>query len=514
MSADNFNKKPDNPINKDEELTAILQRLSTLLDKSVSLDDAIELAKQQPTTDPVEKYADSETVQEVTEQEASEPEQTEDTAITTEQNDLEAQEVTLLNDVAEKQEELFAETQEEMSANDEALNEEQTEKSMPVADFIKLLKSKRFTEQNEQNEDSEAYTEDTQISEETLTAEETPIEEQEELIKENSEAVEAAPVEEKTFDDENELITEKKPIFDKNIELQETVPEEDLATSKIFDELLACFDDHKLPNAFTFSNTDSQKKENSEVPEEIDEEKTEADNVFDEEIENEETPEEPTAEFVPIEHENPEEDELFSKIFSEEKSERKNREKDKKKWQSQGDAPSTFLSGLYDWLEVIVLSAAFALLLFTFILRLAIVDGDSMNHTLHDKELLIISDLMYTPENNDIIVFTSPNYPEPIVKRVIATSEQTVDIDFDTWTVTVDGKVLDEDYINRVPSIMKSSDVSFPLTVPKGYVFVMGDNRNDSLDSRNSRIGFVDERFILGEVKLRIFPFNRFGTVD
>jgi signal peptidase I len=149
------------------------------------------------------------------------------------------------------------------------------------------------------------------------------------------------------------------------------------------------------------------------------------------------------------------------------------------------------------------------------VFRLAVVDGDSMNNTLHNQETLIISNFMYEPENNDIIVFTSPSYKNPLVKRVIAVGGQTVDIDFENWKVTVDGKVLQEDYVNYLPyAEMDSFDVSFPLTVPEGYVFVMGDNRNNSSDSRSSKVGFVDERYILGKVELRLLPFNKFGTVD
>ncbi|MBR5322983.1 MAG: signal peptidase I [Clostridia bacterium] len=503
MSDDNFNKKPDNQINKDEELTAILQRLSVLLDKSVSLDDAIELAKQQPTVDLEDKYTDTEIPQETDEVPNEEQEQTEETVISDSQDNLEEAIVALSEETEEE-----TETEEGTTIESEKSEVNETEKSMPVSDFVKLLKSKRFTEQAEKEEAPEAVGEDTQ-TEEALTVEDIAIQEQETTTEDNSVVVEEFSTEDRVFDDENEIIIEKKPLLEVNTKQQETT-KEPLATSKIFDELLACFDDHKLPDNFRFN--DSPTEITDEVKAEANEEPIDDNAVSAQEIENEEAP--PPFEFMPIEHENTEEDELFSKIFSEEKSERKNREKDKKKWQSQSDESSSFLAGLYDWLEVIVLSAAFALLLFTFILRLAIVDGNSMNHTLHDKEMLIISDFMYTPENNDIIVFTSPNYPEPIVKRIIATAGQTVDIDFDTWTVTVDGKVIKEDYINRVAGIMKSSDVAFPLTVPEGYVFVMGDNRNDSLDSRNSLIGFVDERYILGEVKIRIFPLDRFGTVD
>ncbi len=219
-------------------------------------------------------------------------------------------------------------------------------------------------------------------------------------------------------------------------------------------------------------------------------------------------------------------DDLLSEIFDDDnpKSKKKNKAvktektekapKSKKPTKKKVEMKKTFLSELFDWVEIIVLSAAFVLVLFTFVMRLAVVDGPSMENTLHDDEMLIISGLFYTPENNDIIVFNSPNFKEPIVKRVIATAGQTVDIDFENWKVTVDGKVLDEPYVKKTYDFMKASDVGFPLTVPEGYVFVMGDNRNDSLDSRSSLIGLVDERYILGEVKMRLFPFNKFGIVD
>lgn len=176
---------------------------------------------------------------------------------------------------------------------------------------------------------------------------------------------------------------------------------------------------------------------------------------------------------------------------------------------------------LFEWVEMIILSACAVLLLFTFVVRPAFVDGASMENTLHDKELLLISDILFEPERGDVIVFQKINstHPAPIVKRVIATEGETIDIDFDTWTVTItdtDGetRVLDEsDYRKLATDQRVTSDLDYPLTVGEGELFVMGDNRNHSLDSRSSAIGLVKEEEIIGKVLCRIFPLNKFGGV-
>ena len=178
-------------------------------------------------------------------------------------------------------------------------------------------------------------------------------------------------------------------------------------------------------------------------------------------------------------------------------------------------AASKILREIYDWVEIFVITISAVLLIFTFMVRIAYVDGPSMNNTLHDGEALVVSNLFYTPKQGDIVVFQDPDSSVEggVVKRVIATEGQEVDIDFEDWAVYVDGELIDEPYVNRVDRPMRSYDVSFPVTVPEGEVFVMGDNRNQSNDSRASDIGCVDTRFIFGKVLFRIMPLSRFGTV-
>ncbi len=178
-------------------------------------------------------------------------------------------------------------------------------------------------------------------------------------------------------------------------------------------------------------------------------------------------------------------------------------------------AASRILREIYDWVEIFVVTISAVLLIFTFIVRIAYVDGPSMNNTLHDGEALVVSNLFYTPKQGDIVVFQDPDSSVKggVVKRVIAKEGQVVDIDFDSWEVYVDGELIDEPYVNRVDAPMRSYDVSFPITVPEGEVFVMGDNRNQSNDSRASDIGCVDTRFIFGKVLFRITPLSRFGAV-
>ena len=185
---------------------------------------------------------------------------------------------------------------------------------------------------------------------------------------------------------------------------------------------------------------------------------------------------------------------------------------------------------LFDALEMFVWSLAILLVLFTFVLRICRVEGASMENTLFDGENLLLYSLFYEPQQDDIIVFhltgEDSNLEKILVKRVIATGGQTVKIDFKNNTITVDGEIYEdahavlmnsadviiEQYINFRPDWNYDPQTdTMTATVPEGHLFVLGDNRNFSRDSRDSGIMFVDERSVLGKVILRISPFTVFS---
>lgn len=162
---------------------------------------------------------------------------------------------------------------------------------------------------------------------------------------------------------------------------------------------------------------------------------------------------------------------------------------------------------LYEWVQALVCSVLAVVILFTFVIRLIGVDGRSMVPTLQDGDrLLVLNSMLYDDyKYGDIVVLRKDTFlKDPIVKRVIATEGQTVDIDFSTGSVYVDGALLKEDYINELTFLEEGTE--FPLTVPENSVFVMGDNRNHSSDSRDSRLGTVDERYVIGKAVFLAFP--------
>ena len=162
---------------------------------------------------------------------------------------------------------------------------------------------------------------------------------------------------------------------------------------------------------------------------------------------------------------------------------------------------------LYEWAQALVCSVLAVVLLFTFVIRLIGVDGHSMVPTLQDGDRLLVLNAMLDNdyEYGDIVVLRKDTFlEEPIVKRVIAMEGQTVDIDFAEGIVYVDGEALEEDYI-REPTYT-AEGTEFPLTVPEGSIFVMGDNRNHSSDSRSSDLGTVDTRYVIGKAVFLLFP--------
>ncbi len=180
---------------------------------------------------------------------------------------------------------------------------------------------------------------------------------------------------------------------------------------------------------------------------------------------------------------------------------------------------------LYEWVQSLVGSVLVVVAIFTFGIRMLGVDGHSMLNTLqHGDRLLVLNSMFYHDyQYGDIVILRKDGVfdNDPIVKRVIATGGQTVDIDFNEGVVYVDGEALEEDYI-REPTYT-AEGTEFPLTVPEGSIFVMGDNRNGSSDSRDYRLGTVDTRYVIGKAAFLLFPgldydtekrdFSRIGVI-
>lgn len=181
---------------------------------------------------------------------------------------------------------------------------------------------------------------------------------------------------------------------------------------------------------------------------------------------------------------------------------------------------------VYEWIQTLIWSVLAVVLLFTFVVRVVVVDGESMRETLQDRDLiLVLNDVLCGDyEREDIIVLRKATFRDgdPIVKRVVATEGQTVDIDFDAGVVYVDGIELTEDYI-REPTYTPEG-IDFPLIVPENHVFVLGDNRNESSDSRHIDLGPIDERMVIGKAVLLVMPgetadlgvreWSRIGLID
>ena len=174
---------------------------------------------------------------------------------------------------------------------------------------------------------------------------------------------------------------------------------------------------------------------------------------------------------------------------------------------------SKFSASCFDWLESIVQALVLVVTVMTFVLRPITVEGTSMLNTLHDKDKVIVTKCGYVPKDGDVVVIRPFNQlSEPIIKRVIATEGQTLSIDFSSGNVYVDGKKLNEPYIKE--RMWVQGDGEIPSVIPEGYCFVMGDNRNGSLDSRFKAAGIVPYEKIVGKAMFVFYPFNRMGVIN
>jgi len=176
---------------------------------------------------------------------------------------------------------------------------------------------------------------------------------------------------------------------------------------------------------------------------------------------------------------------------------------------------------LFEWLQMIMGCVLVAVVLFNCFARLTRVDGHSMDNTLQDGEMMLVWDPGYRPKQGDIVVLNKKTAAildnRAIVKRVIAVGGQTVDIDYESSTIYVDGQPLDEPYIKE--EMYRPDPLRFPemqqthWEIPEGSIFVMGDNRNHSTDSRHDDVGPVDEGYVLGKVIFALLPLSKFGPM-
>ncbi len=170
-------------------------------------------------------------------------------------------------------------------------------------------------------------------------------------------------------------------------------------------------------------------------------------------------------------------------------------------------------SVIFDFASIVMTGIIAIGIVFTFFFRTASVSGRSMQPTLNNGDMLMVTAFDTTHEAGDIVIITQPNaFNDPLVKRIIAVGGQTVDIDFDEGIVYVDGEPEKGNYTLASPTYERE-DFSGPVTIPEGYVFVMGDNRNDSTDSRSYGVGLIDERYIYGTVIGRISPAGSWEVI-
>ncbi len=194
-------------------------------------------------------------------------------------------------------------------------------------------------------------------------------------------------------------------------------------------------------------------------------------------------------------------DEMYDEIFTEKENKREVITLNK----------NSAWSIIYDWFSCIFPALICVVLLLTFAFRLIKVDGTSMESTLIDKDRVVVTNIFYTPKDGDIVVIShGEEYAEPLIKRVIATEGQTLKIDFENGEIYVDGVLLNEDYIQGQTI---EGDAVIPEVIPEGKVFVLGDNRTVSLDSRYQKVGLIDASSIIGKAQIDLIPhtYDEYG---
>lgn len=187
---------------------------------------------------------------------------------------------------------------------------------------------------------------------------------------------------------------------------------------------------------------------------------------------------------------------------------------------SEETVKNGFFAELFDWLCSIFSAILCFVIIFALFARVITVDGESMVPTLQDQQRLIVSDLFYTPQYGDIVIlyadklynYSNSSAGKPIVKRVIGLPGDKIKIDFAKGIVYRNGEALDEPYTNTLTNLPENFPNNQEVTIEEGKVFVLGDNRNASKDSRSNEIGQVDMRYIMGKAYLRIWPFSAIST--
>ncbi|MGN1133088.1 MAG: signal peptidase I [Oscillospiraceae bacterium] len=181
---------------------------------------------------------------------------------------------------------------------------------------------------------------------------------------------------------------------------------------------------------------------------------------------------------------------------------------------------SSVLDNILEWLESFAFAIFVVILIFTFVLRTVVVKGKSMEPNFHDKDRLIITHIIDSPDKGDVVVVNSYNCNKTLIKRCIGTAGDDVVINYNTNKITVNGKEIADDYIKApmIDSVFFNSEYQtasgiYEYKVPEGKIFVLGDNRNNSKDSRFEDVSFIDNSDVLGKVVLRIMPFEDFGII-